>query len=150
MERISYENTLLDQYKKFLQKLEKMSTLLTKRQNANRQFSQENIKLGETAVVCLCDLLSAHPYFNFGQNIAQLLVYLINSNFATTRSKILKCFQEIFQIDKKFDLTLYVSMSCPYRLAVYIYLSAPSSHIRSFVDSTTSSNRNRITSMWRC
>lgn len=109
MERISYENTLLDQYKKYLQKLEKMSTLLTKRQNANRRYSQENIKLGETAVVCMCDLLAAHPYFNFGQNIAQLLVYQLNCNFATTRARILKCFQEIFQIDKKFDLSLYVS-----------------------------------------
>lgn len=110
MERITYENTLLDQFKKYLQKLEKMSTLLTKKPNANRQFSQENIKLGETAVVCLCDILTAHPYFNFGQNIAQLLVYLINSNVPSTRSRILKCFQEIFQIDKKFDLSLYVSI----------------------------------------
>lgn len=109
MERITYENTLLDQYKKYLQKLEKMSNLLTKRPNVNRSFSQENIKLGETAVTCLCDLLTAHPYFNFGQNIAQLLVYLLNSNFPTTRTKILKCFQDIFQIDKKFDLSLYVS-----------------------------------------
>lgn len=149
MERITYENSLLDQYKRYLQKLEKMSTLLTKRQNANRRFSQENIKLGETAVICLCDLLTAHPYFNFGQNIAQLLVYLLNSNFPATRTRILKCFQEIFQIDKKFDLSLYVSAIVSDRtrfIAKHPSIISP----RSFVVSTISSNPNRITFMSRC
>lgn len=104
MERISYENTLLQQYKKYLQKLEKMSSLLTKR------MSKEFVQLGEYAVACMCDLLIAHPYFNFGQNICQLLVYLVNCNVPSVRTRILKCFQEIFKTDKKFDLTLFVSI----------------------------------------
>lgn len=103
MERISYENTLLAQYKKYLQKLEKMSSLLT------RRTSVEFAKLGECAVACMCDLLTAHPYFNFGQNICQLLVYLVNCNVTSARKRILECFQEIFKTDKKFDLTLFVS-----------------------------------------
>lgn len=107
MERISFENTLLLQYKKYLQKLEKMSSLLTKRTN------KEFVKLGECAVSCMCELLIAHPYFNFGQNICQLLVYLLNCNVTSTRSRILQCFQEIFKTDKKFDLTLFVSSLRP-------------------------------------
>lgn len=103
MERISYENTLLQHYKKYLQKLEKMSSLLTRR--TNREF----VKLGECAVTCMCELVIAHPYFNFGQNICQLLVYLMNCNIPTTRKRILDCFQELFKTDKKFDLTLFVS-----------------------------------------
>lgn len=111
MERITYENTLLQQYKKYLQKLEKTSSLLSKHRGSQKRFSTENIKLGENAVTCLCELLTAHPYFNFGQNIAQLLVYLLNSNFPTVRTMILACFQEIFKTDKKFELTLFVCLA---------------------------------------
>ena len=105
MERVTFENNLLQLYKKFLQKLEKQSSILTKPKAARKEF----MKLGEVAVTCMCDLLLAHPYFNFAQNICQLLVYLLNCNVPTTRSTILKCFQEIFKTDKKFDLTLFVS-----------------------------------------
>lgn len=103
MERITFENTLLQQYKKYLQKLEKMSSVLTKR------VRKEYVTLGECAVACMCDLLLAHPYFNFGQNICQLLVYLINCNVASVRTRIMQCFQEIFKTDKKFELSLFVS-----------------------------------------
>lgn len=105
MERISFENNLLQHYKKYLQKLEKMSSLLSRR--TTREFT----KLGECAVTCMCELLLAHPYFNYSQNISQLLVYLLNCNVPPTRKRILECFQEIFKTDRKFELTLFVSLS---------------------------------------
>lgn len=135
MERISFENTLLQQYKKYLQKLEKMSSLLTRRTSA------EFTKLGECAVVCMCELLVAHPYFNFGQNICQLLVYLVNCNVPSARQRILSCFQEIFKTDKKFELTLFVSPAAEWRridgtsdLILTLFFRPPN---RSCVASTT-------------
>lgn len=141
MERISFENTLLLQYKKYLQKLEKMSSLLTKRTN------KEFVKLGECAVSCMCELLIAHPYFNYGQNICQLLVYLLNCNVTSTRSRILQCFQEIFKTDKKFDLTLFVSSL---RTNTYVNCIKPGIHFfRSLDVWIIWSSRNRIVFMLR-
>lgn len=108
MERVTFEDALLMYYKKFLQRLEKMTSNLSKGGGSKRRLPQEFIKLGEVATTCLCELLLAHPYFNFSQNIAQLLVYLLNSNFTNIRTAILECFRTTFQQDSKFDLTLFV------------------------------------------
>lgn len=114
MERVTYENALIFQYKKYLQKLEKITSVLSNRTGGSggekKPRTLEQIKLGEIGVKCLCELLTEHPYFNFGQNVAQLLVYLLNCNFPQAREKIMSCFQEIFRSDKKFELTLYVSV----------------------------------------
>lgn len=114
MERVTYENVLLQQFKKYLQKLEKIASVLTKRagggESISRDKKKENSKLAEVAVICLCELLLAHPYFNFGQNICQLLVYMLNCHTATVRTRIYQCFVEIFKTDKKFDLSLFVSV----------------------------------------
>lgn len=107
MERVTYEDALLTHYKKYLQKLEKMTSNLAK--GSRQKLTPEFVRLGEVGVQCLCELLLAHSYFNFGQNIAQLLVYLINSNVASVRTCISDCFQELFRTEQKFDLTLFVS-----------------------------------------
>lgn len=108
MERVTYEDALLMHYKKFLQKLEKATSGMSKGQ---RRLPPEAIKMGEISVACLCELLLAHPYFNFSQNIAQLMVYLLNANYPKIRTKIHDCFQQLFKEDKKFDLSLFVSIS---------------------------------------
>lgn len=108
MERVSYEDALLMHYKKFLQKLEKATSAISKGQ---RRLPPELIKIGEISVTCLCELLLTHPYFNFSQNIAQLLVYLLNSNYPKVRTRVCDTFQQIFREDKKFELTLFVSGS---------------------------------------
>lgn len=112
MERVNYEDSLILYYKKYLQRLEKMTSNISKGSGSRRRLPAEYIKLGEVASTCLCELLLAHPYFNFGQNIAQLLVYLVNSNFQTVRTKVWTCFREVFQQDSRFDLTLFVSVDC--------------------------------------
>lgn len=108
MERVSFEDALLLYFKKYLQKLEKMTSNLSKGSGSKRHLPREYIQLGEVATTCLCELILAHPYFNFGQNIAQLLVYLSNSNFPAVRATVLKCFQDLFKQDSRFDLTLFV------------------------------------------
>lgn len=106
MERVTYEDALLMHYKKYLQKLEKLTSGISKGQ---RKTSQEYRKMAEIATTCLCELVGAHPYFNFAQNIAQLLVYLSNCNILNIRTKVMECFQQLFREDSKFDLSLFVS-----------------------------------------
>lgn len=106
LERVTYENALLQQFKKFLQKLEKITASVTKR--GNGRVTQQTIKIAEVAVTCLCELLVAHPYFNYVQNIAQLLVYMLNCNFPRMREEVNKCFRTVFATDKKLDMTLYI------------------------------------------
>lgn len=106
MERVTYEDALLMHFKKYLQRLEKLTSGISKGQ---RKTSQEYRKMAEIATTCLCELLLAHPYFNFGQNIAQLLVYLSNCNSLEIRTKVMACFQQLFREDSKFDLSLFVS-----------------------------------------
>lgn len=118
MERVTYEDALLMHFKKYLQKLEKLTSGVSKGQ---RKMSKEYLKMADVATTCLCELLLAHPYFNFGQNIAQLLVYLINCNIIPIRNKILNCFQQLFREDAKFELTLFVS-NPPFILINYNYV----------------------------
>lgn len=106
MERVSYEDSLLMYYKKFLQRLEKFTSAISKGQ---RKLSRENVHLAAVATKCLSELLITHPYFNFSQNIAQLLVYLLNSNNTNIRGNVFETFKQIFTEDKKFELTLFVS-----------------------------------------
>lgn len=108
MERVTYEDALLMHYKKYLQKLEKLTSGISKGQ---RRTSTEYRKMAEIATNCLCELLLAHPYFNFSQNIAQLLVYLSNCNVATIRISVMNCFRQLFREDSKFELTLFVSIT---------------------------------------
>lgn len=108
MERVTFEDALLTHFKKYLQRLEKLTSAISKGQ---RRMSREHILLAQIAATCLCELLIEHPYFNFGQNIAQLLVYLLNCNNVAIRAKIHSCFQQVFKEDKKFDLTLFVSVT---------------------------------------
>lgn len=105
LERVTYEDALLMHYKKYLQRLEK----LTKSVSKGQRTSQEHRKMAEIATMCLCELLVEHPYFNFGSNIAQLLVYLSNCHNLEIRTKVMNCFQQLFREDSKFDLTLFVS-----------------------------------------
>lgn len=106
MERVTYEDALLMHYKKYLQRLEKLASAISKGQ---RKTSPEYRKMAEIATTCLCELLLEHPYFNFGQNIAQLLVYLSNCNVLSIRTKVMNTFEQFFREDSKFDLSLFVS-----------------------------------------
>ncbi|ERL92295.1 hypothetical protein D910_09612, partial [Dendroctonus ponderosae] len=74
-----YEENLLLYYKKFLLKLEKYCFMLVKKKGDSRQISEKDVEVSELSVHAMCDLFSAHPYFNYGQNIAQVLVPFLNN-----------------------------------------------------------------------
>lgn len=106
MNRISYENTLVQQYKKFLQHLDRVTMVASKKMKG---ISEQQVSLAESGCHCLCELLVANPNFNFSQNIAQSLVYLSNSRFSHIRERVNQCFRKIFVSDKRLDLTFFVS-----------------------------------------
>ncbi|XP_068894937.1 nucleolar complex protein 3 isoform X2 [Tenebrio molitor] len=103
-----YEETLLLYYKKFLQKLEKSSSILIKKKGDNRAFDEEIIKLGELGVQSLCDLLVTHPYFNFSQNIAQAVVPFLNNPRKNIREIAKNAIKTVFKEDKKEEITLKI------------------------------------------
>ncbi|EDV41814.1 uncharacterized protein Dana_GF17313 [Drosophila ananassae] len=105
LERVTFENALLQQFKKFLQKLEQLTGHVNKR---GGQRTPQTIKMATVAVQCMCDLLVAHPYFNYVQNIAQLLVYMLNCNYSEMRTAINQCFRTVFSNDKRFEITLFI------------------------------------------
>ncbi|XP_067615476.1 nucleolar complex protein 3 [Eurosta solidaginis] len=106
LERVTYENTLLQQFKKFLQKLEHLTAVVNRR--GQGRVTAQSVKMAEVAVQSMCDLLIAHPYFNYVQNVAQLLVYMLNCRYQNMREAINKCFCTLFANDKKLDMTLFI------------------------------------------
>lgn len=107
MNRMTYENALLSQYKRYLQFLDKYTMMVSKKR---KDLTPQQVAVAEVATQCLCDLLVANPNFNFSQNIAQTLVYLSNNRFTPIREMVNKCFKRIFATDKRLDLTYFVSL----------------------------------------
>lgn len=106
LERVTYENALLQQFKKFLQRLEKLTAAVNRK--GHGRITQQAVKMAEIAVQSMSDLLIAHPYFNYVKNIAQLLVYMLNCNYLRMREAVNKCFRFVFANDKKLDMTLFI------------------------------------------
>lgn len=104
-----YEAGLLAHYKRYLQRLEKMASILVKKKGDNRKFDQPRLKLGHLAVTCLCDLLVSHPYFNFSSNLVQMLVPYLNHKNSDIRTLVSECFKNVFKNDKKGLMSLTVS-----------------------------------------
>ncbi|XP_062121837.1 nucleolar complex protein 3 homolog [Drosophila sulfurigaster albostrigata] len=105
LDRVTFENALLQQFKKFLQKLEQLTAQVNKR---GGHKTPQSVKMATVAVECMCELLLAHPYFNYVQNIAQLLVYMLNCNYGAMRQAVNQCFRTLFSNDKRLDMTLFV------------------------------------------
>ncbi|KAH8278791.1 hypothetical protein KR018_009522, partial [Drosophila ironensis] len=105
LERVTFENALLQQFKKFLQKLEYLTAQVNKR---GGKRTPQTVKMATVAVQCMCDLLVAHPYFNYVQNIAQLLVYMLNCHYPEMRTAINQCFRTVFANDKRLEISLFI------------------------------------------
>ncbi|XP_050299793.1 nucleolar complex protein 3 homolog [Anthonomus grandis grandis] len=103
-----YEEMLLLYYKKFLQKLEKYCFLLTKKKGDSKKKSAEEIALSELSIQAMCDLLVTHPYFNYSQNIAQVLVPFLNNSRKNIRDLVKNSICTVFKEDKKEEITLKI------------------------------------------
>lgn len=106
--RVNFENKLLKHFQCYLVHCESFAKSLIK---ATKNVPSEEFQLAETSVQCLCDLLVAHPYFNYSMNIGQILATLLNSDVSSVRKCVYDCFVTIFKADNRFDLSLHIVRS---------------------------------------
>uniref|UniRef100_U5EWB9 NOC3-like protein n=1 Tax=Corethrella appendiculata TaxID=1370023 RepID=U5EWB9_9DIPT len=106
--RVNYENSLLTYYKKYLTILENFTLKLQKKRYQVNTTTIDQVQIAEIATQCMCDLLIAHPYFNYGMNIAQLLVNLLNHGNVNLRNTVHSCFVIIFKSDNRYDLSKHI------------------------------------------
>lgn len=66
------------------------------------------MKLGELSIHAMCDLLVTHPYFNYGQNIAQVVVPFMNNRNKNIRQLVKVACKTVFKEDKKEEITLII------------------------------------------
>ncbi|XP_047114636.1 nucleolar complex protein 3 homolog isoform X1 [Schistocerca piceifrons] len=102
----NYEKSLLKAYKMYLQKLEKLTNILCPKRGNTKVFSEQEIALGKLSVQCLCELLVAHPYFNFSRNLAQMLIPFLNHRFSDVRERVAEAVKTVLKEDKKGEISL--------------------------------------------
>ncbi|XP_044738304.1 nucleolar complex protein 3 homolog [Chrysoperla carnea] len=105
---MKFETQLLQSYKTYLQKLEKLSNILTPKKGNTTKRAIQEIKLAETAILCMCELLMTHPYFNYSQNIVQVIVPFLNHKLPNIRELVRNSIISIFKEDKKGEITLII------------------------------------------
>uniref|UniRef100_A0A182QYP2 NOC3-like protein n=1 Tax=Anopheles farauti TaxID=69004 RepID=A0A182QYP2_9DIPT len=105
MVRVNFENKLLTYYKQLLQYMENNTSAYTRKMRLSQKLSVETRQLLETTVQCMCDLVLAHPYFNYSPNIVQLLVLMLNHPKENIRKMVHACFSTLFKTDARLDLT---------------------------------------------
>ncbi|KAJ9578237.1 hypothetical protein L9F63_005536 [Diploptera punctata] len=103
-----YEKTLLNAYKLYLQKLEKMISVIEKKRGMFKELPQQKIRLAELALSCMCDLLITHPYFNFSKNLVQMLVPYLNHPMPSVREMCSTCIRKLFKNDKRGEISLEI------------------------------------------
>uniref|UniRef100_A0A0A9XF28 NOC3-like protein n=3 Tax=Lygus hesperus TaxID=30085 RepID=A0A0A9XF28_LYGHE len=104
----NFEKSLLKGYRGYLTRMEKLASRLYKKKGDTRTRTAKDISLGELAVKSFCELLIAHPYFNYSNNIVRLVVpYLDNPN-QTVRTCVAECFKHIFTHDKRGEIILEI------------------------------------------
>lgn len=103
-----YEENLLVYYKKYLQKLEKYCFMIMKKKGDTRKILEEDVKISELSIFAMCELLVSHPYFNYSQNIAQVLVPFLNNSRKSVRDTVKNAIKTVFKEDKKEEISLKV------------------------------------------
>lgn len=119
----NYEATLLRNYKSYLQKLEKIFKILRRKKENMQSVNEREMQLGETAVSCMCELLTIHPYFNFSINIANSVLPLLDNKRSSVREKVARCISQVFKEDKRGQLSLTVSynfISVIFHILIYL------------------------------
>ncbi|XP_073996350.1 nucleolar complex protein 3 isoform X2 [Rhodnius prolixus] len=104
----NFEKSLLKGYREYLNRLEKLVSKLFKKKGDTRMRSKQEISLGELGIKCLCELLIAHPYFNYTKNIVRLITPYLNSNFTVVRQNVYNAFRKTFICDKRGEITLEI------------------------------------------
>ena len=64
--------------------------------------------LAQLAVKCYCNLIEWNPYFNFADNIANLIVPFLQSPLTEMRLLVFETLKKVFRADKKADISLKI------------------------------------------
>lgn len=105
----NFEETLLRHYKAFLQRLEVFLKGMrgTKKAKNSHPISEPTaLSLGELSIKCLCDLLVAHPQFNYRNNILNLVVPFMAHKNDKISSKVCETMKMVYKNDKIGDVSL--------------------------------------------
>ncbi|XP_061511561.1 nucleolar complex protein 3 homolog isoform X1 [Anopheles gambiae] len=121
--RVNFENKLLTYYKQLLKHIEGITSKYTKKLLRSEKQSVETRQLLEMAVQCMCDLVLAHPYFNYSPNLVQVLVLMLNNTKETIRKMVHTCFSVLFKTDARLDLTQHVSFKKGEKFVVLHHVS---------------------------
>ncbi|KAK9883997.1 hypothetical protein WA026_004932 [Henosepilachna vigintioctopunctata] len=103
-----FETELLQHYKSYLRKLEKFCMVLQKKKGKSNKIWKEAEVLGKLALHSMCDLFVNQPYFNFAENIAQVVIPFLNHPNASIRTIVKSAIAAIFETDKKKEITLRI------------------------------------------
>ncbi|XP_034251483.1 nucleolar complex protein 3 homolog [Thrips palmi] len=103
-----FEQDLLAAYKKYLTKLEALSSCLIRKKGDTRKSSEQEIQLGVVSVKCMAELLVAHPYFNFSNNLAYFLVTFLDNSNSAVRDIARDAIKRVFKEDKRGDISLEI------------------------------------------
>lgn len=108
-----YEQSLLMNYKGYLEVLEKYSTGKPgeKRQRKNGvkglDIPEEASQVfAELSLRCLCEMLSSHPHFNYRSNIVTVLVPMMNKRNDEISDMVCQAMSTIFREDKSGEISL--------------------------------------------
>lgn len=99
-----YESGLLKCYKGFLLKLEKRINMFKK--SGTDKKSALEIKQAEFFLSCMCELLVAHPHFNFANNILHAVCPVLTSTHTAARTTVKNAVEEVFKGDKRGEISL--------------------------------------------
>ena len=91
-----YETAILNCSKSYLMKLEKVI----------KRTRITNNPVGAHALACLCDLLVAHPQFNYAPNIIKLVVPYLDCPSEDARFAVRAAFERLFAGDKRGEISL--------------------------------------------
>ncbi|XP_050099878.1 nucleolar complex protein 3 homolog [Anopheles aquasalis] len=105
--RVNFENKLLSYYKQYLKELECITNSYHRCLRQSKKMAIDTTQLLQTCVQCMCDLVLAHPYFNYSPNIVQVLVLMLNDVKENIRKIVHSCFATLFKTDIRLDLTYH-------------------------------------------
>ena len=97
-----YESGLLRCYKTYLLKLEKKVNLLKK---SKVVISGLELKQAEYFLSCMCQLLVAHPHFNFATNILHAVMPILTSSHTVARQTVKTAVEDVFKGDKRGEIS---------------------------------------------
>lgn len=96
----NFEVHVLQSYQKYLQLLH------SKVKNSKTNSTQTSIRY--ICLHCLCDLLKMLHHFNYAENIAEILLKVLNSNNDTLRLKAFDTIRTVFKNDQTFEISAYI------------------------------------------